>query len=197
MPYYSLHFAGKDLVSIVFSMAFNDVSSIDSGRCSIDSFHLPHLQPINLQIDFILHFAEDDSGYDAESVISSTGLVVEWDEDDFAEFRPPVAMEVDPPHEDDLEDDPLDDVPLDQLLGHLPDFEDNQARFDFWADRGFFNGPLQDQVDINAVPEDELVEDVLPIAADPVAQAMVVAGLGDLVWWIPRNEPVEPMDIDF
>ena len=169
------------------------LNDVDSGHGSINGFALTPLYPFGPPID---HFREDDSGYEAPSLISSTGLVVEWNEDD---FNAPAAMEEDPPiaEDDHLIDDPLDDVPLDQLLHHLPDFEDNQARFDFWAERGFFNGGLQDGVNVNNMDVEELVEDVLPIQRDPVAQAMVVAGLGDLVWWIPRNEPVEPMDIDF
>ena len=187
---------GKYLVSSPFFLMeqFNDV---DSGHFSINGFLLTPLHPWNIQHD---HFAEDDSGYDAESLLSSTGLVVEWDEDDFADQAPLVADEEElfPAHNDDpMEYDPMDDVPLDQLLHHLPEFEDNQARFDFWAERGFFNGPLQPEIDVNAVDEEELQEDIIPIARDPVAQAMVIAGMGDLVWWIPQQAPAEPMEVEF
>ena len=74
------------------------------------------------------HFRSGDSGYDAESVLSQD-IIIQWDlfeEDEFDEeqIRNGLAQ--------------FDDVPLDQLL-NLPAFANNDERFDFWADRGFFN----------------------------------------------------------
>ena len=164
-------------------------SSFDSGFNSLLGPGFAHVVVDAPIIPYNDHFRSGDSGYDADSVISE-GLVIQWDLFDEDEFN-----------EDQIREDlaEFDDVPLDQLLG-LPAFANNDERFDFWADRGFFNNvgnaDLDPEVNVdvdNLIGDPDVVADLLPLARDPLAQAMVIAGIGPLIFQA-QNDVQVPED---
>ena len=151
--------ADRELFIQIFGdPAISDVS--DSGKWSMSSRLDQSNSTLSMSVGSI---PGNESGYSSERVL-----------DDFDD-----QMDDHPEAED-----PNDDIPLDQLPEVQPDFADQHERFDFWNNRGAFDGP-EEPIVIEQAPEDEPalihVDDPHFGLQNPIVQALVLAGLGNIV----------------